>query len=179
DHEIRSDFQLVAGTNRELSDAVRRGRFRDDLLARINLWTFRLPGLSERPEDVEPNLDYELDRFAAANGRRVTLSREARAAFVRFATSGEALWSANFRDFNAAVVRMATLAPGGRITTAVVEDEIARLRAAWGPEISTGIGTSLSSPEAPALVERLVSPGTLADLDRFDRVQLEDVLAVC
>jgi transcriptional regulatory protein RtcR len=45
DREAQSDFQLVAGTNRDLSQAVRTGRFRDDLLARINLWTFRLPGL--------------------------------------------------------------------------------------------------------------------------------------
>jgi len=177
DREIRSDFQLIAGTNRDLGEAVRRGRFRDDLLARINLWTFRLPGLAERPEDVEPNLDYELDRFAAANGRRVTLSREARAAFVRFAMSRDARWSANFRDFNAAVVRMATLAPGGRITTAIVEDEIARLRATWAPDPTNG-GT-VSSPDAPSLVERLVSPDTMAQLDRFESVQLEDVLAVC
>src|SRR5205814_9346470 len=38
DREVQSDFQLVAGTNRDLGQAVRTGRFRDDLLARINLW---------------------------------------------------------------------------------------------------------------------------------------------
>jgi transcriptional regulatory protein RtcR len=51
DREAQSDFQLGAGTNRDLSQAVRIGRFRDDLLARINLWTFRLPGLP-RPRDA-------------------------------------------------------------------------------------------------------------------------------
>ena len=40
DRESRSDFQLIAGTNRDLFSAVREGRFREDLLARINLWTF-------------------------------------------------------------------------------------------------------------------------------------------
>ena len=49
DREVRSNFQLIAGTNADLPAAVRRGRFREDLLARINLWTFRLPGLRERP----------------------------------------------------------------------------------------------------------------------------------
>jgi transcriptional regulatory protein RtcR len=170
DREVRSAFQLIAGTNRDLAQAVRQGRFRDDLLARIDLWTFRLPGLRERPEDLEPNLDYELDQWAAAHGTRVTFSREARAAFLRFATSPEARWTGNFRDFNAALVRMATLAPGGRITTAVVEDEIARLRAHWAPG---------PAGDAEATLARFVAPERIAQLDRFDRAQLAEVLRVC
>ena len=42
------------------------GRFREDLLSRINLWTFQMPGLRDRPEDIEPNIKYELDRFAGS-----------------------------------------------------------------------------------------------------------------
>lgn len=64
DREVESDFQLIAGTNRDLGAAVSRGEFRDDLLARIDLWTFALPGLRNRPEDIEPNLLYELDQRA-------------------------------------------------------------------------------------------------------------------
>ena len=45
DSEATSDFQLIAGTNRDLIDRVSDGRFREDLLARINLWTFCLPAL--------------------------------------------------------------------------------------------------------------------------------------
>src|SRR5690606_29133174 len=59
DREIESDFQLIAGSNRDLGRAAVSGGFRDDLLARINLWSFPLPGLRERPEDIEPNLTYE------------------------------------------------------------------------------------------------------------------------
>jgi transcriptional regulatory protein RtcR len=43
---------------------VRERRFRDDLLARFNLWTFQLPGLRDRTEDIEPNLLFELEQFA-------------------------------------------------------------------------------------------------------------------
>ena len=56
DKPSRSDFQLIAGTNRDLSGEVAKGRFREDLLARINLWSFQLPGLSQRRDDIDPNL---------------------------------------------------------------------------------------------------------------------------
>jgi transcriptional regulatory protein RtcR len=164
DREVESDFQLIAGTNRALGERVAEGRFREDLLARIDLWTFRLPGLAERPEDVEPNLDFELDQWHRASGQQVRFNREARTRFVRFATSAEAKWSANFRDLNAAVVRMATLATGGRIDVETVDEEIERLRALW------------RAGEAPSRVRALFGP---VELDRFDRVQLEDVLEVC
>lgn len=169
DVESRSDFQLIAGTNRDLQEAVREGRFREDLLARINLWTFRLPGLRARPEDVEPNLQFELDQYAARTGRRLTFSTEARRRFLDFAWSPAALWSGNFRDLNAAVSRMGTLAPGGRISLEVVEEEIGRLRQTW---------------EAPATaaadhVAEILSPAETAALDLFDRAQLNQVLAVC
>jgi transcriptional regulatory protein RtcR len=168
DRELHSDFQLIAGTNRELAARVVDGQFREDLLARINLWTFRLPGLAERREDVEPNLQFELDQAARVLGVNVTFSREARARFIAFSTSAHARWPGNFRDFNAAVMRMATLAPGGRIDTRTVDDEVARLRAAWAPE-----------GHEHDLVRELLGEARAAELDRFERVQLREVLAVC
>ncbi|MDB6129453.1 MAG: rtcR [Verrucomicrobiales bacterium] len=113
DREVSSGFHLIAGTNRDLSADVRIGKFREDLLARINLWTFCLPALRERSEDIEPNLDYELEQFARKNGVKIRFNKEAREKFLAFASSGQAAWTANFRDLNAAVNRMATLAMGG------------------------------------------------------------------
>ncbi len=60
DKEVESDFTLIAGTNRDLQARVIEGLFREDLLARINIWTFVLPGLANRREDIEPNIDFEL-----------------------------------------------------------------------------------------------------------------------
>jgi transcriptional regulatory protein RtcR len=172
DREVESDFQLIAGTNRDLQADVERGRFREDLLARINLWTFRLPPLRERPEDIPPNLLYELDQASQAMGTRVTMNKEAQEHFLRFATSPEARWSGNFRDLNAAVLRMATLAPGGRITREGVDEELERLRAAWARS---------GSRREPAvdLVVQVLGEERAAELDRFDRAQLAEVLAVC
>ncbi len=173
DREVESDFQLIAGTNRDLQLEVERGRFREDLLARINLWTFRLPALRERPEDIAPNLLFELDQASEAVGTRVTMNKEAQAHFLGFATSPEARWSGNFRDLNAAVLRMATLAAGGRITRDVVGEELERLREQWRP---TG---PQASPGAGDLVAELLGERLAGELDRFDRVQLADVLGVC
>src|SRR5262249_10239797 len=145
DKEVESDFQLIAGTNRDLRAAVDAGKFRDDLLARINLWVFELPALRERREDVEPNIDYELDRFARANDAHVRFNAEARREYQRFATSSAAVWSGNFRELSASIMRMATLAEGGRITTEVVEDEVARLQSTWRPKSSHSTLESLLS----------------------------------
>jgi len=174
DEEVRSDFELIAGTNRDLERDVAKGRFREDLLARINLWTFRLPGLRDRIEDLEPNLEYELEQFTAKSGARVHFNVEARRRYVAFATSPEAPWSGNFRDLNASVTRMATLASGGRITEEVVAEELARLRAAWR---HSG-GGEAAGPVGEDGLEELLGEAA-ADLDRFDRVQLADVVRAC
>lgn len=172
DKEVSASFQLIAGTNRDLAEEVRNGRFREDLYARLNLWTFKLPSLRERKEDIEPNLDFELGRHLVDAGRSVTFNREARDRYLGFATGPDSLWSANFRDLSASVTRMATLSHEGRIDVEVVESEIGRLRAAWGgPKDDRNTGGSL-------LLE-VLGEARAAEVDRFDAVQLEEVIRVC
>jgi transcriptional regulatory protein RtcR len=132
DRDVSSDFQLLAGTNRDLAQAVAEGRFREDLFARLNLWTFHLPGLKDRHEDIEPNLDFELERHARLQGDRVTFNREARERFLAFATSADAAWPGNFRDLGASITRMATLSQHGRITLAGRRGHGERRRGARG-----------------------------------------------
>lgn len=170
DAQVSSDFQLLAGTNRDLHADVQGGRFRDDLLARISVWTFSLPGLRDRREDIEPNIDYELDRFTNQTGRRVTFNKEARTAFLSFAQAPTASWRNNFRDLNGAVTRMATLADGGRISAGAVTAEIARLESAWRENFAD---------DNEDLLAQILDPVQIAAMDRFDRVQLADVIAVC
>jgi transcriptional regulatory protein RtcR len=170
DRESHSDFQLIAGTNRDLLAAVREGRFREDLLARINLWTFSLPGLRSRPEDIEPNLQFELDQYAQKTSNRITFSKEARQRFLDFGLSAGASWKGNFRDLNAAVARMATLALGGRISVEIVEEEIERLSHSWADPRNGG---------AEDRLRELVGEDRLADMDLFDRVQVAHVVGVC
>lgn len=185
DRDVRSHFQLLAGTNRDLRTEVLAGRFRGDLLARNQSWSFDLPSLAERREDIAPNLDFELMRCTRELKRRITMTREARTQFLAFGESPGALWRANFRDFAAAVRRMATLANAGRITSTDVDEEIERLmdsrRATPDPDRAalarTEIGNK-ANPHSDALAA-LIGATAAQAIDPFDRVQLEYVLDVC
>ncbi|PTY01576.1 transcriptional regulator [Verrucomicrobia bacterium LW23] len=204
DREVASNFQLIAGTNRDLQRDVAEGRFREDLLARIDLWTFRLPGLRERAEDIEPNLDFELEKLARAGGDRVAFNKEARDRYLAFATGREATWSANFRDLNASVVRMSTFSRAGRITVEVVDQEIERLRAKWAVPGSTlgrgaecqdeGTDSGRTAERVQAEAAEIVASQTVTrpdlplplpdgvdpeNLDSFDLAQLQHVIHVC
>ncbi len=171
DKETSADFQLIAGTNRDLRVEVQKGRFREDLYARLNLWTFQLPALRERKEDLEPNLDFELKRFLEREGQNVTFNKEARERYLTFATGPEATWSANFRDLSASVTRMATLAPQGRITVDVVSDEIVRLKSAWGLDTR--------AQAADELLIDILGAERVTGLDLFEVAQLASVLKTC
>ncbi|KAF1081897.1 MAG: Transcriptional regulatory protein RtcR [Candidatus Rifleibacterium amylolyticum] len=170
DKEMRSDFQLITGTNRNLKQECQRGRFRQDLLARIKFWEFTLPGLKERPQDIEPNIDYELQLHSQTLGKPVSFSSEARKAYVKFALSPEALWVANFRDLNSSLSRMMALCEGNRIGVADVENEMARLRNEWRSE---------SADSDFSLLESILDRQQLAEIDLFDRLQLAAVIKVC
>ena len=177
DRETESDFQLIAGTNRDLRQDVAIGRFREDLFARINLWSYWLPGLAQRPEDIEPTLDYLLAHTAQQLQRQVRFNVEARKQYLHFATSSEALWTGNFRDLAASITRLATLAEGGResarISEALVSAEIARLKWLW-----VRPAQRLSDENAIDLCV-LLGPEAYAQIDLFERSQLECVVAQC
>ena len=175
DTEVHSDFQLLAGTNQDLHAAVRAGRFRADLLARLSVWHFVLPGLAARPEDLEPNLDHELERSAIELGTRVTMTRPARELFLQEAR--RAAWPGNFRDFSAAVRRLATLSEAGRISDDLVREEAQAWPQAQDSESDAGMsgpGVGLSAQTRAAIEQLLPAEG----LDLMEEVQLRTALQV-
>lgn len=176
DQSIQSDFQLIAGTNRDLLQACEAGEFRYDLLARIHLWSYQLPALASRREDIEPNLDYELQRWSQTSKKTIQFNREAREQYLQFALSKEAIWLGNFRDLNASVSRMATLAKGSRIDQSDVFLEIQRLKTTWGQSKSLN---KANKPTASHHLSKWLSSEQLASLDSFDQHQLAWVLEIC
>jgi len=69
---IRSDFRLVAATNRDLSKAVVEGRFREDLYYRLNVFPIPVPPLRQRPEDIAPLALHFLKKHSEKSGKNFT-----------------------------------------------------------------------------------------------------------
>jgi transcriptional regulatory protein RtcR len=170
DTPVQSDFQLIAGTNRNLKQEIEKGSFREDLLARINLWSYELPALKDRKEDIPVNVDYEIDLFAKKTGHRVQFNKEAQSTFIGFSTSNEALWSGNFRDLSSAITRLCTLADSSRITVDDVEEEVERLKRAWNPS---------GQQSTSNILYKYLPKEQVENLDTFDANQLRYVLDTC
>jgi transcriptional regulatory protein RtcR len=161
-----SDFQLICGTNRNLAEEVRQKRFREDLFARISLWTFVLPDLKDRKDDIPANIEFELKRWSAENGILCEFNNESLGIYEDFAKSPAALWKANFRDLHYSIERMCTMARIAnttRISKKIVLEEIKELQRSW------------ADPVAPVIGDGRIS----VTLDDIERVQLEYVLKVC
>lgn len=200
DTAITVSFQMMAGTNKDLRQAVADGTFRADLFARLNTWTFFLPSLKDRLEDLPANIDYELARLGSEQQQQYRFTSEARALYENFAMSNEAPWQGNFRDLTASMIRLTTLAESKVIRVDDVQAEIERLTHLWGlsndvsvsNRFNNEIKNSLSNdkPELPfksqsieqashALLNTYLDEQTLADIDPFDAVQLAYVIEVC
>ena len=68
---IRSDFRLIAATNRDLRDMVARGDFRSDLFYRINSFPIEIPPLRERQKDIPPLATHFMKKYATKNMKNI------------------------------------------------------------------------------------------------------------
>jgi DNA-binding NtrC family response regulator len=95
---------VVAATNRDLAEMVRRGQFREDLYYRLSVIHLDVPPLRERPDDIQLLAEHFLARFRREAARRITgFSGDALAAMTRYA------WPGNVRELRNAVERAIVL----------------------------------------------------------------------
>ncbi|MEE2902000.1 MAG: RNA repair transcriptional activator RtcR family protein [Myxococcota bacterium] len=162
--------RILLGSRTNLSAAVKAGRFRQDLWLRISAWQFDIPPVRERYSDLEPAVEFALLEHMRKIGRRVQFAPEAKSQFLKFAQTPQAKWPGNFRDIEMSVYRLATLAQLGTIQLNAVEREIHRLTNLW-QETSDG--------PSSLLLEQYLAFDVRMTLDRFESVQLADVISVC
>ena len=99
----RVDVRVIAATNRDAEDEVRQGRFRQDLLYRLNAVTIHLPALRERREDIRPLAKYFVERTLGPDARPIGFSKEA----VWMLDNYD--WPGNIRELENAIVRATAL----------------------------------------------------------------------
>jgi DNA-binding NtrC family response regulator len=103
---IRVNIRVIAATNKDLKQAVRAGTFREDLYFRLNVVTFTLPPLRERPEDLPMLAEFFLKRHALEAKRpHMRLTPAAVEAISRYA------WPGNIRELDNALARAVVLSP--------------------------------------------------------------------
>ena len=100
---MRVDVRVITATNRDIEQEMREGRFRQDLLYRLNAVTLHLPPLRERSEDIVPLASYFIQRMVPDGDPPIGLSREA------VEVLGNYDWPGNIRELENAIVRATAL----------------------------------------------------------------------
>lgn len=134
DSDVQVDVRVISSSSRDLREEIAAGRFREDLFHRLNVVPIRVPGLSERREDIAELVDYFIEGIAAAQGLpRRRLGDDA------VATLQVHAWPGNVRQLRNNVERLLILAtgdPSEPITAQMLPSEVAQAGAAGsvGPE---------------------------------------------
>ncbi|HEX2166256.1 MAG TPA: sigma-54 dependent transcriptional regulator, partial [Longimicrobiales bacterium] len=103
------DVRIIAATNRDLDQEIRRGTFRSDLYYRLNVIALHLPPLRDREDDIALLAEFFLRRLAEETGQEIRLSDEAVEALQRYD------WPGNVRELENALERAAILTKGAAI----------------------------------------------------------------
>ena len=151
------DIRVLATSNRNLSEAVREGKFREDLLYRLNVVNLKIPPLRERPADVLELAQHFVKKYASANGLPLRpLSADARRALV------VSRWPGNVRELENTIHRAVLLASGPEIEVdAIRAPDGARLDPVRGQPQAVAHAAFAAEQVTRALVGR-----TVADVER-------------
>jgi transcriptional regulator with PAS, ATPase and Fis domain len=146
---FHADVRVVGATNQDLDALVAQGRFREDLLYRLNAVTLRVPPLSERREDVPALVEHFLRSLRTAGSPARTLSPEATAALCAYP------WPGNIRELHNVIERLILM---GTEASAIS-----------GEEVTAVLPASRRRSEA--------APSSQCSLEDIERSHIERILA--
>jgi two-component system, NtrC family, nitrogen regulation response regulator NtrX len=134
EENVQVDVRVISSTSKNLREEIEAGRFREDLFHRLNVVPVRVPGLSERREDIAELVTYFIDRISEATGLPKRILGEDAVATLQVHD-----WPGNVRQLRNNVERLLILAggdPGETITAEMLPAEVAAAGAAgsMGPE---------------------------------------------
>lgn len=135
---IEVDTRIIAATNKDLSEQVKNGNFREDLYYRLNIIPIYVPRLADRKEDIPALVEYFLEKYNKENNKDFNIKLETKNAMMEYS------WPGNVRELNNLIQRGATLGEEEIVLAIREEDRIKREERDLFP--STGI-------ELPKLLE--------------------------
>lgn len=150
EHEVHVDVRVICATQKNLTELVNRGEFREDLFYRLNVLTLNLPPLRDRPQDIMPLTELFVARFADEQGvARPKLSPQLNAFLSRYT------WPGNVRQLKNALYRALTQLEGHELRTQdIVLPEYA-LEMPLGEEVMEGSLDDITSRFERSVLTRL------------------------
>jgi formate hydrogenlyase transcriptional activator len=115
---LKVDFRLIAATNRDLAESVRKKEFRSDLYYRLNVFPVRVPPLRERCEDIHPLVEHFVQKFAKRMNKKITsIPKKTIDALMHWE------WPGNVRELENFVERSVILTDGSVLVSPLIELE--------------------------------------------------------
>ena len=104
---VKVDVRIVATTNRDLEEEIRKGRFRQDLYYRLNVFPITVPPLRQRKEDIPLMVQAFIERYSRKMGKQITsIQKETMKALQDYP------WPGNIRELESIIERAVILCPG-------------------------------------------------------------------
>jgi DNA-binding NtrC family response regulator len=155
---LKVDVRILAASNVDLRERVRKGLFREDLYYRLNVIALEVPPLRERRSDIHPLAAFFLRRYAAENGKRIEGFTEE--AIARLLAYG---WPGNVRELEHAIERAVVLARGALVEAEQLPADVLGGRVAGeGQGVSGRVqipGMTIAELERVAILETLKNVG--------------------
>jgi PAS domain S-box-containing protein len=148
-HPIRVDVRVIAATNRNLTEAVADGTFRQDLFYRLNVFPLEMPPLRERQEDIAMLVEYFIDRYARKAGK--TIRRVSKRTLDRLKSYP---WPGNVRELQNVIERSVIVSDTDEFT---VDESWLSARPAVDSRV--GISSTLASHEKALIEDALRATG--------------------
>jgi len=119
---LKTDMRVVAASNKNLADEIRKGSFREDLYYRLNVIPLEVPPLRDRSDDIPRLVRHFLQEFSSDYGQKPkTIDDAALALFVRYP------WPGNVRELRNIIERLIIMVPGPMLTAGNVPPPVSTL----------------------------------------------------
>ena len=161
---LHADVRIVGATNQDLQELILQGRFRDDLLYRINTVTLHVPPLRERKEDLPRLVDHILHTLRVPGATKRTVSPEAMQQLSAYS------WPGNIRELRNVIERIVLMSTG---TAPVSREEVIQVLPRGQGSLQAGDVTQLSLGE----IERIHIMRVL-DANEGNKTQAAKTLAI-